>query len=126
MQKDETFAFMNEAERRYATDKIIINGSAIYGFKLPETEGFAECISNEILEHILNFSNSDLTLSEVLLALRLNSSYNYKWPSGNLVEKIPIEGNQFNVYFLSNCISNYLDYRNHLTRKLKNIISGYE
>ena len=126
MQKGKSFCEMEEDEMRYATDKVIINGSAMYGFKLPETEGFAECISSEILELILNFSNAELTLAEVLLALRFNTAYNFKWPSGNLIAKVPIEGNQFNSYFLSGCISNYLDYRNHLVRRLKNIIAGHE
>lgn len=110
---------------RVATDKIILTGASISGCTLPQTEGFAEIISNEIVEFINEYGYRELTLEEILTALRLNAKGGFKFPTGIELEHVPFTGNCFNIVYLSKVLSNYKAFRDILDRKLSNFIDGY-
>jgi hypothetical protein len=110
---------------RVATDKIILSGAAISGCPLPQTEGFAEIISNEIIEFVNEYGYGELTLEEILAALRLNAKGGFRFPTGIEAEHVPFTGNCFNVVYLSKVLSNYKAFRDILDRKLENFIDGY-
>jgi hypothetical protein len=110
---------------RVATDQILLSGAAISGCPLPHTEGFAEILSNEIIEFVNEYGYGELTLEEILTALRLNARGGLKLPTGIEVEHVPFSGNCFNVVYLSKVLSNYKTFRDILERRLQNFIDGY-
>ena len=74
--------------------------------------------------YILNYGYAELTYSEILLALRINSKGGYRFPTGIELEPVTFFGNCFNIDYFSKVISNYMAIRNLLDRKLQNIIDG--
>lgn len=106
-------------------DKILLSGAAITGAPLPVTEFFANIISNEIYIHLTEFGRGELTLSEVLLAIRINSKGEIRMPSGSPMEQVMFYGNCFHVDFLSKILYNYMLLRNSLDRKFENYLDGY-
>lgn len=120
-----SFHQLNEDEIRYVTDKIIIHGSGIVGCAMPSTEGFAEVIHEELVILISDFGYKDLTLDEILLALRLNFIPTLKFPSGVDCEYIPFIGVCFHVDFVAKILAKYMTFRTILDRKFENHIDGY-
>lgn len=120
-----SFCQLNESQQRYGTDKIIFNGAAISGSPLPQTEGFAQVIANEIVIFLLGYLNGELTLEEVLEAIRFNAICDLRYPGGEYVDRPVFSGNCFHVSFLAKIVHNYTALRNSLDRKLQNLIDGY-
>lgn len=120
-----SFCQIDEDKLRWCTDQIMLRGAAISGCTIPGTEFFAEIISEELRNYILNFGYKDLSYEEILLALRINSKGGYKYPSGIDLEPVAFFGNCFNVDYFSKVLNNYMAIRNMLDRKLQNIIDGY-
>lgn len=106
-------------------DKILLSGAAITGASLPQTEFFADVISKEIYIHLLEFGKGELTLEEVLLALRINSTIQITSWDGSKVPHIEFFGNSFNIDYLSKVLNNYMTQRGYLDRKLENYLDGY-
>ena len=104
-------------------DKIILRGAAITGAFLPNTEFFADIISNEVYIFITEFGYGDYTLAEILLALRINEKGGMPLPSGNRIDPIQFTGNCFNVSFLAKVLDNYRLLRLGLDRKLENYLN---
>jgi len=102
----------------------MLRGAAISGCAIPATEFFAEIISEELTEYILNYGYADLTYAEILLALRINSKGGYRYPTGIELEPVVFFGHCFNIDYFAKVISNYMAIRNLLDRKLQNIIDG--
>lgn len=120
-----SFCEMDYDEAKSTIDNILLSGAAITGAPLPSTEFFANFISKEVFIHLTEFGRGELTLDEVLLALRINSLGENKMPSGNPMEQVSFYGNCFNVDFLSKVLGNYMIFRNNLDRKLGNYLDGY-
>ena len=119
-----SFNQIDENKLRWHVDQIMLRGAAISGCAIPATEFFAEIISEELTEYILNYGYKELTYSEILLALRINSKGGYRFPTGIELEPVTFFGNCFNIDYFSKVISNYMAIRNLLDRKLQNIIDG--
>lgn len=122
---DKSFCQLSDLEERVATDKIIIEGAAITGCALPQTESFAAAISNQLIKFINEFGYGELTLSEIMLAFLINSKGNYKFPTGTEIDRVKFIGNCINVDFVAEILSNYMSIRNSLDRKFQNEIDGY-
>jgi hypothetical protein len=120
-----SFCQLSKEKKRYATDNIMLRGAAISGCALPETEFFATYISEELEIFISDFGFEELTLSELLLALRLNSKNEMKYTSGDEITNVQFSGKCFNVDFFSKVLRNYMILRNNLDRKIQNHIDGY-
>lgn len=114
---------MDQSELLLATDAILISGGAITGCALPNTEFFAEKIGDEIRIFVCDFGYSELTLSEILLSMRINSA-NTTFP-GCEITPVPFTGHCFNTTFLAKVLANYKEIRTMLDRKLQNLIDGF-
>lgn len=115
---------LSEDDMRYAIDQIMLRGAAITGAPLPQTEFFATFIFSELTIFLLEMGYAELTLAEILFALRLNSAGKMKYSDGDSV-KVEFRGNCFNVDFVSNVLSAYMSMRNSVDRKLQNQIDGF-
>jgi hypothetical protein len=111
---------------RVEVDSIILAGAAITGCNLPTTDFFAEAITREIIAFISESGYENLTMEEILFALRVNERDDIRWPSGDYVTQVPFVGNTFNVSFLAKVLANYMRFRKILDRKLENFIDGYD
>lgn len=120
-----SFCQLTGNDLRVSTDKIIFVSAAIAGCPLPQTEGFAEVISSEIITFITEYGYEELTLAEILTALRLNAKGGLRFPTGIEVDHVSFTGNCFNIVYLSKVLSNYKLFRDILDRKLQNFIDGY-
>lgn len=108
---------------RSFTDSVIISIAAITGAELPESELLANSLSKEVEVLLNDFGYSDLTLEEVLLAVRLNYSSSFKNPYGTDFE-IGVAGNRVNVAFLSVVLNNYKTYRDFMDIEFENKIKS--
>jgi hypothetical protein len=106
-------------------DQIMLRGAAISGCCLPNTDFFAEIISDEVKHLLLDFEYSDFTYDEVILAMRLNSVGGMRYPSGDFMEQVNFHGNCFNGDYIAKILANYQILRNNLDRKFQNQIDGY-
>lgn len=109
-----------------SVDQIMLRGAAISGCNLPGTDFFAQIISQEIITFINEYGYSELTMAEILTAMRLNAKGGLRWPGGDYIEKVYFSGNCFNIDYLSKILSNYKSLRDYLDRRLQNLIDGYE
>lgn len=123
--KGVSFCSMEYDEAKPCIDKVLLNGAAITGAALPITDFFADIISFEVFTFINDFGYGEITLEEVLLALRINSKGGMRMPDGRTLETIQFYGNCFNVAFLAAVLENYNLLRITLERKLQNFIDGY-
>jgi len=121
----QSFSLMDEVNQRHSCDQIMLKGAAISGCSLPQTDFFAEIISNQICEFIVKFGYGELTLNEIILALQMNAKIGLRYPSGAEVEQSVFIGNCFHVDFLGKVLYNYMSLRNLLDNKFKNVIDGY-
>lgn len=103
----------------------MIRGAAIYGCDLPNTEGFAQVISEELTIFLSEFGYSELTVSEMILALHLNACGAMKFPTGECADRVEFSGVCFNIVFMAKILSLYRSLRNQLDRKFQNQIDGY-
>lgn len=120
-----SFCQMTDDESRVASDQIMFRCSALFGCPLPQTDIFAEFISSEMIYFINNFGYEELTLAEIILAIRLNVTGKMKLPSAVTNEPIVFQGSFFNVDFMSKILSHYMAVRNNLDRTLQNHLDGY-
>lgn len=125
-QEGPSFCEISSEEVRVQIDQIMLRGAAIYGCALPQTEFFAEFIAKELEAMITQFGYGELTVAEILLALRLNCINNTKYPSGVDAEKILFTGHSFNVNFIVSVLEKYMTLRTLLDRKIQNLIDGFE
>lgn len=116
---------LDESTTRTTADQIMLQAAAIVGCPTPETEFFAEVLSNTMMSYLKKFGFGELTLAEIILAIELNTQAEFRFPSGLEVEKVSFFGVCFNIDFLSRILSNYMIFRNHLDRKLQNFIDGH-
>jgi hypothetical protein len=116
---------LGESDLRLAADEIILKSAYIVGCPTPLTDFYANGLCNEMMEYINQFGFHELTLAEVILAIRLNTKGGLRFPTGVDVEKVVFVGSCFNIDFLSKVLSNYMAFRNILDRKLENQIDGY-
>ena len=120
-----SFCEIDRDKVRAIVDQMMLRGAAIYGCTLPQTEFFATFIAEELDVIISEYGFSQLTESELLLALRLNCISGIRFPSGIEIEKVLFTGSTFNVYFISNVLEKYMRIRNLLDAKIQNQIDGY-
>jgi hypothetical protein len=120
-----SFSQLNSDQLRSATDQIMLKGAAISGCPTPLTEGFAEIIANELIIFINDYGYSNLTLKEILTAMRLNAAGGWKWPGGDVIERIEFSGACFNVTFISKVLYPYLVLRTTMDRKFQNKLDGH-
>lgn len=125
-ESEPSFSELDEVELRLATDKIILNCSAITGCELPFTELFADTISTSIVSFIEKFEYSDLNVSEVILAMEFNLKHQLRMPSGIELQEVIFVGRCPNISYLSKIMYNYMVIRNNIDRRLQNLIDGYE
>lgn len=104
--------------RRHTTDEIIIAASAITGAGLPETELLGKYLSEEIVELITNYGYEDLTVEEIISAIRINVTNMIKNPNG---EDLPVVELPHRVCtnFLGGVLRNYKILRNGLDRLIE-------
>lgn len=119
-----SFCQLAKDELVYAIDQIMLRGAAISGCALPQTEFFAGFISSELSIFINKFGYGELTLEEILLAMRLNSKGLW-YPSGLEIDPIQFTGVCFNVNYIAKVLANYMIMRNQLDRVFQNQIDGY-
>lgn len=115
---------LNESDIRWATDKIMFKGAALFGCPLPQTELLATEISKEI-EVFFKENRPDLSLAEIILALRLNTLTGLTHPYEGYSDQVDFFGNQFNVMFLAKIIARYVCFRNALDSKFINALDGF-
>lgn len=120
-----SFSQLGSNDLRIATDQIIIRGAAISGSAMPQTEGFAEILSDEILKFITDFGFGNLTLAEVLLAMRLNCQRKLRYSSGDYIPTVEFSGVVFNVQYLAKILNNYEAARRSFDGRFQNLIDGY-
>lgn len=120
-----SFCEMADEELVWSADQIMIRGASMYGCKLPETDFLGQYISEEVRILINDFGFTELTLSEILLALRINQRADVRYPSGNEVCFVEFKGDCFNTKFLSDVLTMYINFRQILDRKIQNHIDGY-
>lgn len=106
-------------------DHLILKASAITGCELPQTEFFADVLTQEIVEFLNEFGYEEFTIAEMIFAIRLNSRIDLRWPSGNELEQVQFSGRNFNINFFSRVLFNYDQLRKSLDRKFQNFIDGY-
>lgn len=116
---------LDGAAARTTGDQIMLQAAAIVGCPTPQTDFFAEVLTTAMMNYLKDFGYGELTLSEIILAIQLNTQGGLRFPSGLEVEKVPFFGVCFNIDFLSRILSNYMIFRNHLDRKFENFIDGY-
>lgn len=104
---------------------VMLKISAITGAVIPPDARFIEIIRDEIVDFLLKFGYSNLTISEIILAFNLNSSIDMRYPVGIDLSKIELFGAHLNVDYISRVLHNYTTIRNLLDRKLENTIDGY-
>lgn len=120
-----SFCQLEGNDIRLATDRILLVGAAISGCPLPQTEGFAEILSEEIISFVNDCGYGEYTVEELLLSFRLNAKGGLRFPSGLEVEYVPFAGNCFNVNYFSKVLYGYKTFREILDRKMQNHIDGY-
>lgn len=118
-------AQLDAAQVRTTGDQIMLQASAITGCPMPQTDFFAEVLTTTMMNYLIEFGYGELTLTEIVLALQLNTQGGLRLPSGLEVEKVSFFGVCFNIDFLSRILSNYMIFRNNLDRKFENFIDGY-
>ena len=121
----EPLSDMNDDGLRYVADQIIVNGTSMYGSELPQTEFFASVLSKQIIDYLLKFGYSNLTLEEINLALQINTEPEINNPLGENLQQVRFSGKFIHVSFLAGVLKNYMVLRNNLDRKFQNHIDGY-
>jgi hypothetical protein len=116
---------LNEDQLRLSTDQIMLKGAAISGCPTPLTEGFAEIIATQLVVFIKEYGYGNLTLQEILTAMMLNAAGNWKWPGGDVIERIEFSGTCFNVTFISKVLYPYMSIRSTMDSKFKNKLDGH-
>ena len=96
------------------------------GAPLPTSEIFAEILAEEIVAFSTECCKGELTLEEILEAIRFNSIEDLKYPSGEYVNRPAFKGSCFHLSFLGHIVYNYSTLRESLDRKLQNFLDGYE
>jgi hypothetical protein len=123
--KGGSFVLLSTDDQKHACDQIMLKGAAISGCALPQTEFFAEIISDQICDFVSKFGYGELTVDEIVLSLQMNAKGGLRYPSGVEVEQIPFVGSCFHIDFLGKVLHNYMTLRDILDRKFKNFIDGY-
>lgn len=122
----DSFSETSGVGRQHFLDQIIARIAAQVGCDLPQTDFFANIVSEEMEGIIVDFGYDELTLKEVIFAIRVNSCPSaMKMPSGMDLEPVFFSGKLPNGYFLSKILSNYMLLRRILDGKLGNFIDGY-
>lgn len=121
-----SFCEMAEEELTWSSDQIIMRGSALYGSKIPDSDFLGTFISEEIITFINDFGYTELTLAEILLAMRMNTKSDIRWEAGDNIAQVAFTGEYFNINFLSAILSTYSRLRMIVDRKIQNKIDGYE
>ncbi|HRP30498.1 MAG TPA: hypothetical protein PKV73_01335 [Agriterribacter sp.] len=121
-----SFGQMSDDEIRVCVDKMILNCSAIVGCGLPQTDYFADILTDAVKTYLVDYGYEILTNTEVMLAMNLNEKRGIRLVSGLELESVAFSGNHFNVSYLAKVIQNYLVIRGQLDRKLQNHIDGFE
>lgn len=121
-----SFCQLTGDELKRAADHLLLKASAIVGCPLPETDFYAEALTNEIVEFLNEMGYGELTVDEIVFAMRLNSKGGLRYPSGVDVETTTFKGAYFNLDFLSKVLGTYATLRGMLNRKLQNYLDGYE
>ena len=88
-------------------------------------EGFAQVLADEIITLIDEFGYGNLTLAEVILAVRMNV-IDFRMPSGIDIDKAVFSCSCFNIAFLAKILHNYMVIRKQIDRKFQNKLSGIE
>lgn len=120
----ESFWEVEEDMVRNFTDRVIILTSGLTGTEIPGSELVATAVSDEIVRLLEDFGYSELTLEEIILAVRLNYMPGLKNPVGTDFEKAEA-GKRMNVAFLYRVLYNYKVYRDFMEREFENKIKGY-
>lgn len=120
-----SFCQLDGKDLKHGIDQLILKSAAIVGCQIPQSEYFADILTNEIITFVNEFGYGNLTFDEMLLAIRLNSKGKIKMPSGIDVDVVEFSGNCFNVHWLSKILSNYVVFRNLLDSKILNKLEGY-
>jgi hypothetical protein len=115
---------MADEEMQWSIDQILLRTSAMYGITPLESEMLVQFLSEEIKSIILEFGYGELTLQEVILAMKLNF-INSRWPSGLEVQSIAFFGDFVSAKFISNVLDVYLNLRHICTRTIENHLDGY-
>lgn len=106
------------------TDLITIRVSAITGCELRATPLFDKVLSDEVGLMLADFYLDDLTISEICLAVRLNSWPLIKYTGGKDIEKVPIP-QKLNVDFLMKILYNYKILRDYMEKEFANKLAGF-
>lgn len=111
-------------KHRHATDEIIIAAAAITGAAMPETELLGKYISDEVIELITNYGYEDLTVEEIITAIRINAANIIKNPFGEDLSVVELPY-RVCTNFLAGVLRNYKVLRNGIDRVIENKLSGY-
>lgn len=115
---DKTFLDATENDRKVFCDSVLLTGTALVGCKLPETDFFADYLSREISFYLESLAIHSVSLSEILLAMRLNSVSDIRYSSGDYCKPIAFSGSYFNVSFFASVMDRYMAVRNSLNGKI--------
>lgn len=117
---------MDDNEIKVFVDKLILNAAAITGCGLPQTEFFADILTEQVKVFLVEYGYEALTCEEVRFALFINEKRNVRLMSGVELVYVDFTGNHFNVSYLSKILHNYSILRTYLDRKFQNFIDGHE
>ena len=125
-QTGKPFSDLTGNDRQHFLDQVIARIAAGTGCDLPQTDFFSKIVFDELEGMMVDFGYDQLTLSETVFAIRLNSNPTaMKAPSGVELDQVQFTGRTVNSYFLSKVLSNYMTLRTCFDRKLQNYIDGY-
>ncbi len=107
---------MSEKESATAATGIIFKVSVICGCQLPTNDHHINALESEFLIFLNEFGYGNLTVEEILLAFRMNSTF-------KLRDKIEIYGAIFNIDYAAKVLRLYIEERYRLDRKAQGIRS---
>lgn len=104
---------------------LISDIAAITGYLVNQEQSAVISLIKQLKTHLQDFGFSELTYDEILLAFRINSLGNIKYPSGFEKETIYSHSSYLSVMYISKILLMYLDFKKLFFRNLENSINGY-
>jgi hypothetical protein len=114
----EAVSKFGETELRDALQEAVVRISVVCGGCLPTTKFVSDVLNDELAKYILKNNFENLTVEEIVLAFRLNCF-------GILFDHVNYSGCFVNIEYISKVLTGYMEARNLLDGKLKNLMDGY-
>lgn len=104
---------------------IVYSICEINGLKKPENEICENRIVGDVKDFLIEYGYSEYNLSEIKLAFVLNCVSEFRYSSGDYIEKIKSKSEYFSLTFFVEVIERYSYLRMILDNQLISIFNGY-